>query len=334
MKHIELFFIGMKKSIKQSWLLILVLIVIIIVSLIGFNFCYRMFAFWAHQPEQYIYYGGDDYLGYSIDGEINCDDSIFEIDDSIVKVRTTSAFQLNGTEFPLNSFIEDVYNEKIISKIHFEKQDKVLVANKSLPINIGENINIGGVTFKVIGITNKNSYIPYGAISKLNGIMHVIVDEQLSVKNITNLEKAVGSKIEKNSISRQFKDPSSLLFLILAVIVFLLGSFNIYKLFGTYIDKNKNRYNLYNHIGMTLRQTNLFIILEGAIICLFSLVIGFIIDAFAMAPLTVLNNIKFLYNSLDILLLGIISLLSAIVAINIKVSKRMANNKLKRFVRR
>lgn len=301
MKKIALFFKGIKQAFVDSWFAILILGLTCFVGVIGVGFCYRTVAFYIRQPDSIDNFENQSVISYYFKGDnINLNSEINL--DGYVGKRVKIQFVFGNDSFDLALLDKDSYNEKLLD---FNSNEAQIVANEMVAVNIGDSITIAGKKFKVVGKTTRDSYTNANLFDKVNGEARFYFEEQLSRAEMTKLEKAVGAKLNRDSNWVGELSAQAYLFIVLGVIVMIIISVNVLRLFNLYVRKNNKRYNLYKMVGMSSPRLALTKFGEMLILLILSLPIALIIDGLALRPLTTLVGITFMYNIFDLFMVSI-----------------------------
>ena len=338
MKEILLFGKGLIRAIKDSWFALMVLLITCIVGVVGVNFCYRTVMFPVRQPEIIADYQGVDCFSYFaaesysqntmklayFKGDLHSLMSIAE--EKFVGVEGRGTFTHNGEELPFNVFTEDYNKENLLTKDDFKESSLKIVLNKYIQAEIGGVFLLEGVSYEVVGKTENATYIPYGNSAGFTGYLWVYTNEQLTRGEMSKFENAIGKTFNRDESWGDKLSVDKITFIILGLIILLVTSINVLKVFRIYIDKNTRRYTIYGMLGMNKLRSSLTILSEGSLFLSVNLTLGLIIDAFIFRPLTKILGISFMYDFTDISITLFMILIPFVSSILIEIFNRLAKS--------
>lgn len=296
MKKIVLFFNGTKQAFKDSWFTILMLLLTCFVGIFGVGFCYRTAVFYVRQPELNHYYNGEKVFAYYFNDDNLTLNNLSQFDYLGIEGRTE--FILNGEKCQVKLYTNDTYGEGLMD---FAEDNRVVVLNENINLAIGDKVTIAGNDLTVAGKTAYNSYASVKSFDKISGDVLIYFASQLNRKEMSALEKAVGSKLNRDSKWHGKLTLQQYLFVALGIAVMFLISINIFRLFNLYSRKNVGRYKLYRMLGISKSRLNVIMFFEIFILLMLSLPISLLIDAFVFRPLTNFVGVTFMYDIIDIL---------------------------------
>lgn len=311
MKKIALFFKGIKQAFVDSWFAILVLALTCFVGVIGVGFCYRTVAFYIRQPDSVDYFENQSVVSYYFKGDkINLKNEITL--DGYVGRKASTQFVFAGKTFDLTLLDNDSYNEK---KLDFASIEMQIVINEDVDVNVGDNLTITGKQFRVVGKTTRDSYTNAKFFDQVKGDAKFYFEKQLSRADMTKLEKAVDEKLNRDTNWTGEMSAQAYLFVALGVIVMIIISVNVLRLFNLYVRKNSKRYSLYRMMGMSSSRLACTKLGEMIILLILSLPLALIIDGFALRPLSTLVGITFMYDFFDLFMVSICVILPFVLVL-------------------
>ena len=331
MKKLGLFFSGIGNSIRKSYGIILSMFCIVLIGIIGFGFCYRNVVFFIRQPERVDVYKSEEVYSYSMTGDINVnhDDILKMNEEKICGIIGYSEINISNNKVGIHLVVEDIYNDKLITKEQFDKGEKVVVLDNSLGYEY-DKIMLFGQEYTVISSQSHNTYLPFNSVDKYYGSISIYSISQLNRGEMTNLEKVIGIKMNRDSNympNGNLLDPLNIVFLVLGILIFIAFAFNLYKLMSIYDIKNYKRYELYRKMGKTYSNISAISILEKALyIFIFSLV-GILIDALLIRPILTIAGVMYMYDIIDIIVILSGVLLAFFACVLIIVIKNMISKR-------
>lgn len=331
MKKLGLFFSGLSNSIRKSYGIILSMFCIVLIGIIGFGFCYRNVVFFIRQPERVDVYKSEEVYSYSMSGDINVSyDDIMKInEEKVCGIIGYTEINISNYKVGIYLVVEDIYNDKLITKEQFDKGDKVVVLDKSLGYE-NEKIMFFGQEYTVISSQSHNTYLPFNSVDNFNGNISIYSLSQLSRGEMTKLEKVIGVKMNRDSNyipNGNLLDPLNIVFLVLGILIFIAFAFNLYKLMNIYDIKNNKRYELYRKMGKTYSNISVISILEKALYIFIFSIVGILIDALLIRPILTIAGIMYMYDIIDIIVILSGVLLAFLVCVSIIVIKNMVSKR-------
>lgn len=219
--------------------------------------------------------------------------------------------------------------------------DKLVARELGVKEKVGEEIEIAGETFKIVGLMDGGKSIYYGTLfskaysqtgalfqnSKRDVLIKISENSQISNANdikafFYDLGKNYGIERKNVNINDKFVDTFSVnllevkTFIVLSIIVLMISGIVIYSIFYLSVSSKVKEYAQLRTIGMSKRQIKKLIKKEGLEYCKIAIPLGIVIGS-VISYVTSPNG----WTILNVLKLAVVSSILGIIAIFISVIK-------------